>query len=46
LDWENTYFNNVQGLVYRLLCVERESSIDLGGDLAGDDLEDLGTELY
>ena len=27
------------------LGVERERGIDLGGDLAGDDLEDLGAEL-
>jgi hypothetical protein len=35
----------VEGLVDRGLCAERESGIDLSGDLAGDDLEDLLAEL-
>lgn len=35
----------MEGLVDRGLCAERESGIDLGGDLAGDDLEDLLAEL-
>ena len=40
-----TYIDDVESLVDRGLGVERESSIDLGGDLAGDDLQDLGAEL-
>jgi hypothetical protein len=35
----------VERLVDRGLCAERESGVDLGGDLAGDDLEDLLAEL-
>jgi hypothetical protein len=35
----------VQGLVDGGLGVERESGVDFGGDLAGNDLEDLLTEL-
>lgn len=35
----------MESLFDRGLGVEGESSIDLGGDLAGDDLEDLGAEL-
>jgi hypothetical protein len=35
----------VERLVDRRLCAEGESGVDLGGDLAGDDLEDLGAEL-
>lgn len=35
----------MQGLVDAGLCVEREAGIDLCGDLAGDDLEDLLAEL-
>ena len=35
----------MESLVNRGLGVEGESSIDLGGDLAGDDLQDLGAEL-
>jgi voltage-gated potassium channel Kch len=33
------------GLGLGALLVERESGVDLGGDTAGDDLEDLGTEV-
>lgn len=35
----------MQSLVDRLLGVERESSVDLGGDLAGDDVENLAAKL-
>lgn len=35
----------MERLVNRGLCAERESGIDLSGDLAGDDLEDLLAEL-
>jgi hypothetical protein len=35
----------VQGLVNGGLGVEREAGVDLGGDLAGDDLENLLAEL-
>lgn len=37
--------NDVQSLADRLLGVVREGSVDFGGDLAGDDLEDAATEL-
>lgn len=40
------YINDVKCLVHRGLGVEGEGSIDLGRDLAGDDLEDLLAELY
>ena len=35
----------MERLVNRRLCAERESGVDLSGDLAGDDLEDLLAEL-
>ena len=35
----------MKGLVNRGLGVERETSIDLSGDLAGDDIKDLLAEL-
>lgn len=35
---QDTYVDDVQGLLYGRLCVEGEAGIDLGGDLAGDDL--------
>ena len=38
-------FDDVQGLVDRGLGVEGEAGVDLGGDLAGDDLQDLLAEL-
>jgi hypothetical protein len=41
VSWRETSLDNVQGLVDTGLGVEREAGIDLGGDLAGDDLEDL-----
>jgi hypothetical protein len=40
-----SYVNNVKRLVDGGLGVERESGIDLGGDLARNDLEDLLAEL-
>lgn len=36
----------MQSLVDRGLGVEGESGVDLGGDLTGDDLENLLAELY
>lgn len=39
------YLDDVKGLVDGSLGVEGETSIDLGGDLAGDDLENLLAEL-
>lgn len=39
------YLDDVQSLVDGLLGVEGESSVDLGGDLAGDDGENLTAEL-
>ena len=40
-----THVNDTQGLVNGGLCVEREAGVDLSGDLAGDDVEDLLAEL-
>ena len=40
-----TYVDNTEGLLNGDVLVEGEAGIDLGGDLAGDDLEDLATEL-
>jgi hypothetical protein len=40
-----TNVDDVKGLLDGLLGVERESSVDLGGDLARDDLENLLAEL-
>lgn len=42
---EMTHVNDVQSLVHRLLGVKGETGIDLGGDLAGNDLEDLLAEF-
>jgi hypothetical protein len=39
------YLNNVKGLVDGGLGIEREASINLGGDLSGNDLENLLAEL-
>lgn len=39
------YLNKVEGLVDGGLGVEGEAGIDLSGDLAGDDLENLLAEL-
>lgn len=39
------YLDDVQSLVDGLLGVEGESSVDLGGDLAGDDGENLTAKL-
>lgn len=39
------YLNDGQGLVNGGLGVERQLGVNLGGDLAGDDLEDLLAEL-
>lgn len=41
----NTHVNDTEGLVDRGLCVEREAGVNLGGDLAGDNVEDLLAEL-
>ena len=40
-----THVDDAQGLVNGGLCVEREAGVDLSGDLAGDDVEDLLAEL-
>ena len=40
------YFNDVQGLLDRLLGVERETSINLCRDFARNDLEDFATKLH
>lgn len=40
------YVNDAQGLLYGCLRVERETRVNLCGDLAGDDLEDLLAELH
>lgn len=39
------YLDDLEGLVDGGLGVEGQVGVDLGGDLAGDDLEDLGAEL-
>ena len=41
----STHLDDVKGLVDRGLGVEGEAGVNLGGDLAGDDLEDLLAEL-
>lgn len=41
----SSYLDDMTGLVNRSLSVEGESSIDLGGHLAGDNLQDLPAEL-
>jgi len=41
----NTYVDNAEGLLDGDLLVEGEAGVDLGGDLARDDLQDLATEL-
>jgi hypothetical protein len=41
----STYVNDVKSLLDGSLGVEREASIDLGGDLAGNDGENLTAEL-
>lgn len=45
VEEKTTHLDNVQGLVNAGLGVERETGIDLGGDLAGNDLQDLLAEL-
>lgn len=40
-----TYLNNLERLVDGALGVEGQVGVDLSGDLAGDDLQDLGAEL-
>ena len=40
-----TYVNDAEGLLDGDILVEGEAGVDLSGDLAGDDLQDLGTEL-
>jgi hypothetical protein len=40
-----TYIDDVEGLFDRSLGVKGEGGVDLGRDLAGDDLEDLLAEL-
>ena len=40
-----TYVNDVKGLVDGSLGVEGEAGVNLGGDLAGNDVEDLLAEL-
>jgi hypothetical protein len=42
----STYLDKVKGLVYGGLGVERESGIDLGGDLSGDNLQNLLSKLH
>jgi hypothetical protein len=41
----STYVNDVESLCDGGLCVEREAGVNLSGDLAGNNLEDLATEL-
>ena len=41
----STYVNDAEGLLDGDLLVEGEAGVDLSGDLAGDDLQDLSTEL-
>jgi hypothetical protein len=40
-----TCVDNAESLLDGDILVEGEAGVDLSGDLAGDDLEDLGTEL-
>ena len=40
-----TYVDNAESLLDGDVLVEGEAGVDLSGDLAGDDLQDLGTEL-
>lgn len=40
-----TYVDDAKSLVDGSLGIEREAGINLGGDLSGDDLEDLLAEL-
>lgn len=40
-----THLDNVQGLVNTGLGVKRETGVDLSGDLAGNDLQDLLAKL-
>ena len=40
-----TYVDNAESLLNRDLLVEGEAGVNLSGDLAGNDLEDLATEL-
>ena len=40
-----TYVDNAESLLDGDILVEGEAGVDLSGDLAGDDLQDLGTEL-
>lgn len=42
---DETYVNDVQGLVHGSFRVEGEAGVDLSRDLAGDDLENLLAEL-
>jgi hypothetical protein len=42
---DQTHLDEVQGLVDGSLGIEGEAGVDLGGHLAGDDLEDLAAEL-
>ena len=46
MDSKTTYINNVQGFLNRFLGVEGVSGIDFGGNLSGNDLEDLGAEFH
>ena len=39
------YLDDLKGLLDGTLGVERQLGVDLGGDLAGDDVEDLLSEL-
>jgi hypothetical protein len=39
-----TYVDDAEGLLNGDLLVEGEAGVDLSGDLAGDNLQDLGTE--
>jgi hypothetical protein len=45
LQFSYTHVNDAQGLVNGGLGVEREAGIDLGGDLAGNNVQDLLAEL-
>ena len=45
IDLDFTHVDDAQGLVDGGLCVEREARVNLGGNLAGDNVQDLLAEL-
>lgn len=44
-ECEQAYLNDAEGLLDGDVLVEGETGVNLSGDLAGDDLQDLATEL-